>query len=171
MSNELTLLILFAALYLALLVENRGMFKNEKAEGWTYLGCHPYERVHRYEKKIDIRDELEGIVFSFTKRSSEEEMKTLGFKDEVMAGSYMYPIPKDLNEEIAKAVHSNNVSQVLIQKLRLRFEENVISDEYNELVRLQKDLQKAASSKKKHESYKKMAEKICSKHEMFLVAE
>ena len=120
-------------------------------DGWTYW-VDWHDGSCRYHKKdVDIHTLISKIQIRFIKISDARDSRTFGFPEgERMYASYIYDIPDELSEEIARYKYENywldcacEYKPMNDEKLRKRILEccagNLIDDEYNALVLLDKN--------------------------------
>ena len=75
------------------------------ADGWKYDGYDHYMDYSNYHKDVDIGTLKAEIVFEFTKRTDERDARAFGFQEPFLRGTYRCPVPPDLKEVAARAVH------------------------------------------------------------------
>ncbi len=114
--------------------------------GWIDGGWMHYDGIHDYYRYMDIRDNLTGITIHFTKKTEERDRSPFGFKEDYMHGSYCYPIPDEMADEVARYAHDNvrrsydkrltflpdNIRDRLMEK----YGEQILDDEYTALCKL-----------------------------------
>lgn len=106
-------------------------------DGWIEDSYDHYMDYHKYHRTVDIRDAKAEIAVEFTKQTDERDKEILGFTSASMKGTYRYPVPTDLKEEITHSIYDKRkLTKGLKNELKRRFSQTLMEDEFNALLRL-----------------------------------
>ena len=123
------------------------------SDGWICDGYDQYNGIYRYHKSVDIRSIIKSICIRFVKMTDERDEIEFGFDTEFMSGTYHYPVPEDLMEEVARALFDSRtlpwdfngpeIQGSIRKKIIHRFEDKILDDEYCALSEFKEKHQKA----------------------------
>lgn len=106
-------------------------------DGWIEDSYDHYMDYHKYHRTVDIRDAKAEIAVEFTKQTDERDKEILGFTSASMKGTYRYPVPTDLKDEITHSIYDKRkLTKGLKNELKRRFSQTLMEDEFNALLRL-----------------------------------
>lgn len=106
-------------------------------DGWIEDSYDHYMDYHKYHRTVDIRDAKAEIAVEFTKQTDERDKEILGFTSASMKGTYRYPVPTDLEDEITRCIYDKRkLTKGLKNELKRRFSQTLMEDEFNALLRL-----------------------------------
>ena len=123
------------------------------SEGWICDGYDRYNGTYGYHKSVDIRSVIKSICIRFVKMTDERDEIEFGFDTEFMSGTYHYPVPEELMEEVARALfdsrtlpydfNGHEIQGLLRKKIIHRFKDKILDDEYCALSEFKEKHQKA----------------------------
>ncbi len=109
-------------------------------DGWINDGYDRYQGIYNYHKIVDIRSIVDSIWLTFDKKTDERDQRTFGFDMVYASGSYHYPVPEYLKEEVARMLFDcrkmkydllgPEIQEPLRSELLLRFSDSIVDDEY-----------------------------------------
>ena len=119
-------------------------------EGWVYDHYDWYMGYSVYHKTVSNGSVMRNsfIVFEFMKRTDKRDAEMFGFVEGVyLKGSYRYPVPRDLRDQIVSAYYSRGrIPDDLKDTLTQRLAKNLLDDEFEALRELQEIHRNALSA-------------------------
>lgn len=116
-------------------------------DGWIPDCYIPYDGLYYYSKTADIREIIEAVTIRFKKRTDDRDYKTFNYEKEFLYGSFRYPIPHEIREQVVKELFEfkqqsngskNHIifSEDTVKRIMAVYSNRILEDEYNALYAL-----------------------------------